>query len=132
MKTTVSLFSLLAACVFGIGCATDTTPKTQAPREEPPQYVWFDDSTPRSVECTGVQLGRTADGRLRVVAHLRNVEYFRVEVQANCVFMDGQGFTLDEAPFRTLILDENATQDVMFEAFQTNAVKYLVRVRKAR
>ena len=56
----------------------------------------------------------------------------RIEVQANCVFKDAQGFTVDETPFRTVILDENATQDVSFEAFNLNAAKYTIRVREAR
>jgi hypothetical protein len=31
-----------------------------------------------------------------------------------------------------VILDENATQDVTFEAFNANAAKYTIRIRQAR
>ena len=129
MKKLLSILALGCAVALWSGCASDSATKS---KEEAPLFVWLDDTTPRSVTCTGIQVGRTVDDRLKVTAHLRNKEYFRIEVQANCVFMDAQGFTVDEAPFRTLILDENATQDVAFESFNTNAVRYLVRVRKAR
>ena len=124
------LLSLCFAVVLGSGCVSNNPGQA---KESAPLFVMFDDGSPqRPITCPGVQLDRTADGRMKVTAHLRNSRYERIEVQANCVFMDGQGYTLDEAPFRTVILDENATQDVAFESFHTNAVKYLVRVRKAR
>ena len=100
--------------------------------EETSPFVLFDSGVQRSVTSPGTQLGRTTDGRMKVTTHLRNRENRRIEVQANCVFKDAQGFTVDETPFRTVILDENATQDVMFEAFNLNAAKYTIRVRQAR
>lgn len=131
MKKLFLVLGFCGAAAFWNGCASDDASASK-PKEEAPLYVWLDDTTPKSVNCTGIQVGKTVDGRLKVTAHLRNQQYYRVEVQANCVFMDAQGFTVDEAPFRTLILDENATQDVAFESFNTDAVRYLVRVRKSR
>jgi hypothetical protein len=128
MKNILLALSLIVVATVWNGCAS----AGKHPPEMAPQFVWFDDTTPRSVSCPGVQVGRTTDDRMKVIAHLCNREYHRIEVQANCVFMDAQGFTVDETPFQTLIIDENATQDVAFEAFKTNAVRYLVRVRKAR
>lgn len=132
MKKIIPVFAFLAATAFIVGCASDGASTSTPPSESAVQFVWFDDTSPRSVSCTGVQLGKTADGRSKVTAHLKNREYSRIEVQANCVFLDAQGFTVDESPFRTVILDETATEDVVFESFNTNAVKYLVRVRKSR
>ena len=128
MKNLLLILAFLSVVVLGSGCTSPNPPA----QTEPPQFVWLDDTTPQSVKCTGAQMSHTADGRLTVIAHLRNQEIFRVEVQVNCVFMDANGFTVDEAPFRTLIIDENATQDVAFEAFKPNAVKYLIRARKTR
>jgi hypothetical protein len=73
------------------------------------------------------------DGRLEVVMHLRNRENRRIEVQANCVFKDEDGTTTgDETPFQTVILTENATEQVKFTSSNAAAKKYTVRVRQAR
>ncbi len=124
-----------ALALFG-GCAREGVyqPKNTGKYnyEENSPFVLFDAGAQRSVTCSGTQLGKTADGRMKVTTHLRNRENRRIEVQANCVFKDAQGFTVDETPFRTVILDENATQDVSFEAFNLNAAKYTIRVREAR
>ena len=127
---------LTAALALFAGCAREGVyqPKNTGKYnyEENSPFVLFDAGAQRSVTCSGTQLGKTADGRMKVTAHLRNRENRRIEVQANCVFKDAQGFTVDETPFRTVILDENATQDVSFEAFNLNAAKYTIRVREAR
>jgi uncharacterized protein YcfL len=125
-----------AAMALFSGCASEGAyqPKNtdKYNYEETSPFVLFDAGAQRSVTSPGVQLGKTADGRMKVTAHLRNRENRRIEVQANCVFKDAQGFTVDETPFRTVILDENATQDVTFEAFNANAAKYTIRIRQAR
>ena len=83
--------------------------------------------------CTGLQEGASADGRLEVTAQIRNRENRRIEVQVNCVFKDANGYTTgDETPFQTLILTENATEQVKFTAMNTLAKKYTIRVRQAR
>ncbi len=73
------------------------------------------------------------DGRLEVIAELRNLENRRIEVQANCVFKDQNGFsTGDETPFMMVILTEGATEDVTFDSMNNLAKKYTIRVRQAR
>lgn len=122
------LGTLVAA--LACGCASNgTSTSGNGPAS---QVVLLDSGVQHSISSPAVQMGRTADGRLKVVAQLRNRENRRIEVQANCVFKDAQGFTVDETPYRTVILDENATQDVAFEAFNPNAVLYTIRVRQAR
>jgi uncharacterized protein YcfL len=127
--------STAALALFG-GCASEGAyqPKKtdKYNYEETSPFVLFDAGAQRSVTSTGTQLGKTADGRMKVTTHLRNRENRRIEVQANCVFKDAQGFTVDETPFRTVFLDENATQDVTFEAFNLSAAKYTIRIRQAR
>ena len=136
MKTFALLLSATLLVPFLSGCATGGArePKntTKYNVEESSKFVLFDSGAQRSVTSPGIQEGRTADGRLKVTAHLRNRENRRIEVQANCVFKDAQGFTVDETPFRTVFLDENATQDVSFESFNKDAAKYMIRVRQAR
>ena len=127
--STVAL-ALLNGCASGGVSKPRNTDKYNY--EETSPFVLFDSGSQRSVTSAGTQLGKTADGRMKVTTHLRNRENRRIEVQANCVFKDAQGFTVDETPFRTVFLDENATQDVSFEAFNLNAAKYTIRVRQAR
>ena len=74
----------------------------------------------------------TPDGRLEVVANIRNRESRRIQVQVNCVFKDAQGFSIDETPFRTVFLDENATETIVFESSSKDPANYTIRIREAR
>lgn len=97
------------------------------------QYVAFDAAVNESVAYLGAKTSRTPDGRLEVVAQLRNLLPRRIEVQVDCVFKDAAGIpTNDEAPFQTLILTENATEPVRFTSLNAAAQKFTVRVRQAR
>ena len=128
MKTIALILSATMIAFLGSGCTSDDTGayepqnSTKFSQEDTAKFVLFDPGAQHSVTCTQIQTGRTTDGRLRVSANVRNRENRRIEVQANCVFKDAQNFALDETPFQTLFLDENATQGISFEAFNTNAV----------
>jgi hypothetical protein len=137
-----SLLSLLAAggaVLLVAGCSThDKGPylpegvKTPAYEGREP-VVLLDPGVQYSVTCSGVQEKMLPDGRLEVVAHLRNRENRRIEVQANCVFKDLNSFsTGDETPFAMVILTENGTEDVKFTSMNALAKKYTIRVRQAR
>jgi hypothetical protein len=108
------------------------TSKTPAYEGKEP-VVLLDPGVQYSVTCSGIQEQTLPDGRLEVVAHLRNRENRRIEVQANCVFKDQNGFTTgDETPFTMVILTENSTEDVKFVSMNNLARKYTIRVRQAR
>jgi hypothetical protein len=136
---TIFLFPAAAALAFLAGCATvepgpfpplDTTKFTL---ENTDKFVLLDKPAQYSVTCTGLQERQLADGRLEVVANVKNREGRRIQVQISCVFKDDQGFsTSDETPFQTLILSENSTEAVRFTAMNTLAKKYTIRVRQAR
>jgi len=86
-----------------------------------------------SVTSTGIQYRNLPDGRLEIVANIKNRENRRIQVQVNCVFKDDQGVTTgDETPWQTLILGENTTEAVTFTSMNNQARKYTVRVRQAR
>jgi hypothetical protein len=127
-----------AACAMAAGCATPTGPfppldTTKFTLESTDRFVLLDQPAQYSVTCTGLQDGASDDGRLWVVANVKNRENRRVQVQINCVFKDEQGFsTGDETPWQTLILSENSTEAVRFTAMNTAAKKYTIRVRQAR
>lgn len=124
--------ALLAACQAPPGpyAPQDTTKYTL---ENTEKFVLMDPAVQTSVTCTGLQQRATADGRLEVVANVKNRENRRIQVQINCVFKDAQGFsTGDESPWQTLILGENTTEAVRFIAMNAQARDYTIRVRQAR
>ena len=137
MPTKPALLAVsLAARALSAGC---TTPGPYAPQdttkftlENTERFVLLDPAARDAVTCTGLQQG-LADGRLEVVANVKNRENRRLEVQINCVFKDEQGFsTGDETAWQTLILSEYATEAVRFTAMNTKAKGYTIRVRSAR
>jgi len=139
-KSLVSILAAGGALLLAAGCSSthDKGPYLPQPSKTPAYegkepVVLLDPGVQYSVTCSGVQEQTLPDGRLEVVAHLRNRENRRLEVQANCVFKDQNGFTTgDETPFVAVILTENATEDVRFVSMNNLAKKYTIRVRQAR
>ncbi len=137
MKNKIS-FALLAA--FGLvlaGCAGGGAYEARNPNkydlENREIFVLMDPGAQRSVTSAGIQESILPDGRLEVVANVRNRENRRIQVQINCVFKDAQGFsTGDETPWQTLILTENGQEAVRFTAMNERARRYTIRVREAR
>ena len=138
-RTFLSLLAAGGTALLAVGCSTHDkgpylpqTPKTPAYEGKEP-VVLMDPGVRYSVTCSGIQEQTLPDGRLEVLVHLRNRENRRIEVQANCVFKDQNGFsTGDETPFEMVILTENGTEDVKFTSMNNLAKKYTVRVRQAR
>lgn len=139
MKTKLIATLPIAAALFVAGCSTyDKGPylpqqsKTPA-YENTERFILLDPGAQRSITCTGIHEATLPDGRLEVIAQIRNRENRRLEVQANCVFKDGNGVsTGDETPFQTVILTENSTEQVKFTASNAASKKYTIRVRQAR
>ena len=126
-----------AALAFSAGCVSEPGPlaldTTKFTLENTDRFVLLDKPAQYSVTCTGLQERPLADGRLEVVANVKNREGRRIQVQINCIFKDEQGFsTGDETPWQTLILSENSTEAVRFTAMNILARKYTVRVRLPR
>jgi uncharacterized protein YcfL len=134
MKQLALFLSVVALVASGCarGGAYEPVDTGKYNQEDTSRFVLFDAGAQRSVTCSQMQLGRTEDGRMKVSANLRNRENRRIEVQANCVFKDAQGFALDETPFQTVFLDENAIQTISFESINRNAANYTIRIRQAR
>ncbi len=140
MKKTV--FPSFAAAVLGAtffgGCASEPGPYTPQDTtkytvENTEKFVLMDKQVQHSVSCTGLQENPLTDGRMEVVANVKNRENRRIQVQISCVFKDAQGFsTGDETPWQTLILGENTTEAVRFTSMNAQARRYTIRVRQAR
>lgn len=129
------VLSMLAALPFLSGCGGGAYPAKNATKynyETTAKFVALDSGAQRSVTCPGLQERRLEDGRMEVVANLRNRENRRIEVQVNCVFKDEQNFPVDETPFRIIMLTENATEGVTFVSMNNKAKNYTVRVRQSR
>ncbi len=87
----------------------------------------------RSVTCPSLQERRLDDGRLEIIANLRNRQERRIEIQVDCVFKDANGFpTNDESPARIVFLAENATEGVRFVSLNAEAQTYTIRVMESR
>ena len=104
----------------------------KANQESQLNFVAQDKGVQESITCEGIQERRLPDGRLQIVANIRNRENRRIQVQVNCVFKDEQFFPVDPTPYRTLILTENSMEGVEFTSLNDKAKKYTVRVRQAR
>jgi hypothetical protein len=132
------VFAALAGLLLLGGCATEPGPftpqdTTKYTVENTEKFVLLDKPTQYSITCTGLQERVLPDGRIEIVANVKNRETRRIQVQINCVFKDAQGFTTgDETPFQTLILAENSTEAVRFTASNVLAKRYTIRVRQAR
>jgi uncharacterized protein YcfL len=141
MKTYLITLLVAASAALTTGCRStyDRGPylpqQTKAPSHEATQpVVLMDPGVQYSVTLAAPPFARTLpDGRLEVIVQLRNRENRRIEVQANCVWKDVNGIGIgDETPFQTVILGENATEQVRFVSANELARKYTVRVRQAR
>ena len=134
---TLALLATVALALFA-GCATEPGPftpqdTTKYTVENTEKFVLLDKPTQVSVTCTGLQERLLADGRLEVVANVKNREARRIQVQIQCVFKDEQRVsTGDETAWQTLILAENSTEAVRFTATNPQAKTYEIRVRQAR
>lgn len=137
MNSHLTAFLAASAIMLCAGCATpgpftpqDTTKYTV---ENTEKFVLLDQQVQYSVTCTGLQERTLTDGRIEVVANVKNRENRRIQVQIQCVFKDDlSASTGDETPWQTLILSENSTEAVKFTATNTLAKKYTIRVRQAR
>jgi hypothetical protein len=135
-KTLLVLATTSAAVAFFAGCASEPGPaapqdSTKYTLENTENFELLGKSTQTAVAGTGLQPRLLPDGRLEVVASVKNREDRKVRIQVNCVFKDAAGFTTgDETPFETVELAPNATEAVRFTAANALAKKYTIRVRE--
>jgi uncharacterized protein YcfL len=128
--------ALIAALLAG--CATNPAPDEQLDTtkytiESTGKFVLLDGTAQAGVKCTGLQERILPDGRLEVVANVKNLEKRRFGIQIDCVFKDEQGISTEgEMPFRKLTLAEGSTEAVRFTSNNNQARKYTIRVREVR
>jgi len=126
------------ALIFGCASSSHDTGAYQPQNatvnniEDSSRFVLLDKGAQYSVTCPGIQETRLPDGRMQILANLRNRENRRIQVQVNCVFKDAQGFIVEDTPFQNVFLDENAQEGVQFASANDKAQRYTIRVRQAR
>ena len=132
------LFLLAPAVAFFAGCQTTPGPDepldtTKYTIESTDKFVLLEQAAQGSVTCTGLQERILPDGRLEVVANVKNREKHRLQVQINCVFKDEQGVsTGDITSVQSLTLAENYTEAVKFTSTNNLARRYTIQVRETR
>lgn len=130
--TAVILLLLFAGCSTP-PVAEESQESTKYTIEGTEKFTFLDKAAPGYLACTGLQDRLLPDGRLEVVASVKNRSAEPRKVQLNCVFKDAQGLhTGDETPFQTVTLAANATEAVRFTAASPVARNYTIRVRQAR
>jgi hypothetical protein len=120
------------------GCVAP--PRAMAPQdstkfsvENTDKFVPLDAASQTWVSCTGLSQQTLADGRLAVVADVKNRVKGFVRVEVQCVFADDQGgSTGDLTPWRIVNLPVDSTEAVRFEAPNPQMEKYTIRVREIR
>ena len=140
MNTRHSIPILTALCCLGAlaGCATApgtqaTTDSTKFTVENTERFAALDPATEALVSCTGLQERTLGDGRLEVIANVRNRDRGPVKVQIRCAFLDEQGVQVGTGgPWQELALAGDSTEVVRFTAPDAVAKRYAIRVRKAR
>ncbi len=136
MKKHLLTYVAASAAFFSLcGCQSGGAyqPKntTKYNYEDSSNLVLMDSRVQRSVTSPGIQETMLPDGRMEVVANLRNREERRIQVQAQCEFKDAQGFPVDSTPWTTVILTERGQEGVKFVSMNDKAKRYTVRVREA-
>jgi hypothetical protein len=140
MTTRHSLSLLAALCGLGAlaGCAA--APDNQGPRdsakftvENTDRFVALDPATEAAVGCTGLQERTLGDGRLEVIANVKNRGSAPERVQIQCLFLDDDGAPVGaEGAWQALAIAGDSTEVVRFTAPDAAAKKYAIRVRRAR
>ena len=132
----------LSASICGFaalaGCAGTVAP--QAPQDtnkftvgNTERFAALDAATQADVSCTGLQERTLGDGRLEVVASIRNRGEKPIRIQIQCSFMDERGMPVEEGgPWQLLTIDSNSTEVERFTAPSVAAGRYAIRVRAAR
>jgi uncharacterized protein YcfL len=138
--TRPKLIGLCALCAGALlaGCATtrsgdEPQETTKFTVENTDRFIALDAATEAAISCTGLQERSLGDGRLEVVANLRNSGSGDAKVHVQCVFLDERGLPIGaNAPWQTLLISDSATEVVRFTAPTKEARKYSIRVRAAR
>jgi hypothetical protein len=135
-RHSVSLLAALCTVAALAGCAM--APAADAPRdstkftlENSGHFVVLDAATEAAVSCTGLQERTLGDGRLEVIANLKNRGSAPVRVHVQCLFQNDQGAPFSvEGSWQSLSIAGDSTEVMRFTAPDAMVKAYEIRVRK--
>ena len=138
-RLTIGLLAALA-CLGSLWGGCVAAPGPQAPRDSTKftvgntdRFAALDAASAAAVDCTGLQERTLADGRLEVIANVKNRLSGPTRVQIRCEFADDQGTAVGPGvPWQALALAGAATEVVTFTAPSAAARAYAIRVRTVR
>ena len=128
-----------ALCLAALtGCSV--APGNSAPQdstkftvENTDQFAALDPAAEAAVTCTGLQERMLGDGRIEVVANVKNRGGAPAKVSVQCQFLDDQGEpTEPAAQWQALSIAGDSTAVVRFTSSNSSAKKYAIRARGAR
>ena len=122
-------------CAALAGCSV--APEDSAPQdstkftvENTDQFAALDPAAEAAVTCTGLQERTLGDGRLEVVANVKNKGDAPVKVRVQCQFQDDQGEpTESSARWQALEIAGDSTAVVRFTSANAAAKRYAIRAR---
>jgi uncharacterized protein YcfL len=121
----------LAGCSAAPGTSA-TQDSTKFTVENTERFAALDPAAEAAVTCTGLQERMLGDGRLEVVANVKNRGDEPVRVRVQCLFLDDQGEASEPAAqWQLLALAGDATEAVRFTSANAAAKRYAIRARGA-
>ncbi|HXN34686.1 MAG TPA: hypothetical protein VN877_00850 [Opitutaceae bacterium] len=121
----------LAGCLAAPGSSA-TQDSTKFTVENTERFAALDPAAEAAVTCTGLQERMLGDGRLEVVANVKNRGGDPVKVRVQCLFLDDQGEATEAAAqWQALALAGEATEAVRFTSANAAAKRYAIRARGA-
>jgi hypothetical protein len=129
------LFAAALCCASLPGCSV--APEASAPQdstrftvENTDQFAALDPAAEAAVMCTGLQERMLGDGRLEVVANVKNRGGETAKVRVQCQFLDDQNEPTEEAAhWQSLSIAGDSTAVVRFTSSNASAKKYAIRAR---
>lgn len=121
--------ALVGGCQSGIS-SFQPEETTKYSIENTGKFARLDMATQAAIVCTGLQEHATDDGKLEVVANVKNRGSSPIQIRVRCVFKDSSGFAIgDETAWQPLSMGDGATEAVRFTATNKMARQYTVVVR---
>jgi hypothetical protein len=136
-------FRLLPIAMAALCCAAlaacSVAPEESAPQdstkftvENTDQFAALDPAAEAAVKCTGLQERMLGDGRIEVVANVKNRGSEPAKVRVQCQFLDDQGEpTEPAAQWQALSIAGDSTAVVRFTSSNASAKRYAIRARGA-
>jgi hypothetical protein len=129
------LFLAALCCAALPGCSV--APEESAPQdstkftvENTDQFTALDTAAEAAVMCTGLQERTLGDGRIEVVANVKNRGGEPARVRVQCQFLDDQGEpTESAAQWQSLAIAGDSTAVVRFTSSNSAAKRYAIRAR---